>query len=194
VTSSPVDVSVDASITVTPTSYTSYLRGLGVLTGNSEANSSVSIYDGNTGAALGHTTAGSNGAWSVLMGNLTNSVHNFVLTTTDSAGHVGSTQALIGTSGNDTITNSAANEVLFGNGGADTFVFSGNVGKATVADFQASGDVVQFSHNVFASYADVLAHAAQVGSDVTINIDASNSVTLHNAALAHLTTNNFHLV
>src|ERR1019366_5723159 len=75
--SSSVDVSVDASITVTPTSYTSYLRGLGVVTGNSEANSSVSIYDGNTGAALGHTTAGSNGACSVFIGNTINSVHNF---------------------------------------------------------------------------------------------------------------------
>jgi Ca2+-binding RTX toxin-like protein len=128
------------------------------------------------------------------MGGIPNStVHNFVMTATDAAGHVGSTQALIGTSGNDTIANNAANEVLMGNGGADTFVFSGNVGKATVADFQA-GDVVQFSHNAFASYADVLAHAAQVGSDVTIAIDATDSVTLHNTAVTQLTSNNFHLV
>jgi Ca2+-binding RTX toxin-like protein len=96
--------------------------------------------------------------------------------------------------GNDTITNTAPNEVLFGNGGIDTFVFSGSIGKDTIADLQASSDVLQLSHNVFASFADVLAHAAQVGSDVTISLDASNSVTLHNTALAQLTANNFHLV
>jgi hypothetical protein len=50
------------------------------------------------------------------------------------------------------------------------------------------------SHNVFASFADVLAHAAQVGSDVTVTIDPHDSVTLHNTTLTHLTTNNFHLI
>ncbi len=104
------------------------------------------------------------------------------------------TQAIFGTTGNDVIGNTAANEVLFGNGGADTFVFGGNVGKATIADFQANSDVVQLSHNAFSNFADVLAHAAQVGTDVTIAIDASNSVTLHNTALTHLTSNNFHIV
>ena len=57
---------------------------------------------------------------------------------------------------------------MIGNGGADTFVFGGNVGKAVVADFQADNDVLQLSHNAFANFADVLAHAAQVGTDVTI--------------------------
>jgi hypothetical protein len=193
--SSAVDVAVDASIAVTATNFTAFLRGLGVVSGTSEASSSVSVFDGNTGGLLGHTTAGSNGAWSVLMGNISyNAVQNFVLTATDAAGHVGSTHALFGTTGNDVISNTAVNEVLFGNGGTDTFVFGGNVGKATVADFQANNDAVQLSHNAFSSFADVLAHAAQVGTDVTIAIDASNSVTLHNTALTQLTSNNFHLV
>jgi Ca2+-binding RTX toxin-like protein len=128
------------------------------------------------------------------MGNLSNSVHNFIATASDSLGHAGSTQFVFGTTGNDTITSSAANEVLFGNGGHDTFAISGNVGRGTIADFQASNDMVQLSHNVFSNFADVLAHAAQVGSDVTISIDPSNSVTLHNTMLTQLTTNNFHLV
>ena len=99
-----------------------------------------------------------------------------------------------GTAANDTLTNTAANEIFFGNGGNNTFVFSGNVGKDTIADFQASNDAIQLSHNVFASAADVLAHAAQVGTDVTVTIDPSDSITLHNTVLSHLTANNFHLV
>ena len=114
--------------------------------------------------------------------------------TTLAAANAAPANIVNGTTGNDTITNSAPNEILFGNGGNDTFAFSGEVGKDTIADFQASNDTIQLSHNVFASVADVFAHAAQVGTDVTIAIDASSSITLHNTALSQLTSNNFHLV
>ncbi len=128
------------------------------------------------------------------MDKLSNTVHSIIATASDQAGHTGSVHAVIGTAGNDTITNGAPNEVFFGNGGADTFVFSGNIGKATIADFQVSNDVLQLSHNAFSSFADVLAHATQVGHDVTITFDAADSVTLHDTMLAHLTASNFHLV
>ena len=195
--SSALDVTVDTSqtaIAVTTDSYMLGLRGTALLAGTSEANSSISIYDGNTGTMLGQTTASSTGVWSTLLGNMSNTVHSFALTASDSAGHTGSANVVYGTTGNDTITASAANETLFGNGGIDTFVFSGNIGNANIADFQPTNDVLQLSHNVFASFADVLAHAAQVGSDVTVTIDPHDSVTLHNTTLTHLTTNNFHLV
>ena len=195
--SSALDVTVDTSqtaIAVTTDSYMLGLRGTALLAGSSEANSSISIYDNNTGTMLGHTTASSTGVWSTLMGNLSNTVHSLTLMASDSAGHTGSANVVYGTTGNDTITAGAANETLFGYGGNDTFVFSANIGKDTIADFQATNDVLQISHNVFASFADVLAHAAQVGSDVTVTIDPHDSVTLHNTTLTHLTTNNFHLV
>ena len=96
--------------------------------------------------------------------------------------------------GNDTITPTAPNQTLFGNGGSDTFVFSGNIGKDTIADFQSANDVVQLDHNAFASFADVLAHAAQVGPDVAITMDAANSITLHDTLIAQLTIHDFHLI
>ena len=76
----------------------------------------------------------------------------------------GSSTVLYGTTGSDVITPTAPNQTLFGNGGSDTFVFSGNIGKDTIADFQPANDVIQLDHNAFASFADVLAHAAQVGT------------------------------
>ena len=76
----------------------------------------------------------------------------------------------------------------------DTFVFAGNFGKDTVADFHAASDVLQFSHTAFTNVADVLTHAAQVGADVTVTIDATHMVTLSNTVLSQLNAHNVHLV
>ena len=99
-----------------------------------------------------------------------------------------------GTAGNDTLTSTAANEVLFGNGGSNTFVFAGNFGKDTIADFHPDSDVLQFSHTAFTDVADVLAHSAQVGSDVTVTVDATHAVTLSNTVLSQFDAHNVHLV
>ena len=108
----------------------------------------------------------------------------------------GPAQATIvsGTTGNDALTSTAANEVLFGNGGNNTFVFAGNFGKDTVADFHPATDVLQFGYTAFTHVADVLAHAAQVGADVTVTVDAEQAVTLSNTVLAQLNAHNVHLV
>jgi hypothetical protein len=195
--SSAFDVTVNATqpeVTITPSSFFQSSKGTGLLMGSAGSNDTISIADENTGVSLGHATASATGAWAVVMANLSNSVHSFVATAIESSGNTGSVNVVYGTIGNDTITNGAANEILFGNGGNNTFAFSGNIGKDTIADFHASNDVIQLSQNAFASFSEVLAHAAQVGSDVMINLDASNSVTLHNTVLNQLTTNNFHLV
>ena len=88
---------------------------------------------------------------------------------------------------------------LFGLGtaGSDTFVFGSSFAEQVITDIQtatSNHDVLQFSHDTFSDVAAVLASAAQVGSDVAINVDASNSSTQHDTMLAHLTVNNFHLV
>ena len=109
----------------------------------------------------------------------------------------GSANVVNGTSGNDIITSRAANEIFFGNGGNDTFVFGKSFGMDTITDFQASGknhDLLQFSHNTFSSFAAVLAHAAQVGSDVVITADAVDTVTLKNVHLFSLQKNDIHIV
>ena len=194
--SSAFNVTVETSEVPDPVTITGFgtQRGSGGLTGTAEENSAISIYDGHTGALLGQGTASSTGTWSLNVKTSTTSVNDFIATAIDQAGNTGFTHVLSGTKHDDTIATSAANEVLFGNGGADTFVLSGGgIGHTTIADFQTA-DVLQLSHNAFASFADVLAHAAQVGTDVAITIDPSDSVTLHNTTLAQLTTNNFHLV
>jgi Ca2+-binding RTX toxin-like protein len=159
-----------------------------------DANSLVWLYDGDSGSALAVGFA-NNGSWSLpTFPGQSNSVRDYVLKASDLSGNTVSAHLVTGSAGNDTVTNSAPNEFFLGNGGNDTFVFSGNIGKDTVVDFNAGADVVQFSHDTFANFASVLANAAQVGSDVTITVDQSNSVTLHNTTLSQLINHNVHIV
>ncbi len=160
------------------------------------ANNGLSGLDPNNTTSTATAVTNANGDLSSAGVQASNAVHGFTSEPVTVLSSLGSDPAatLHGTTGNDTITPTAPNQTLFGNGGSDTFVFSSNFGKATIADFQPANDVVQLDHNTFASFADVLAHAAQVGTDVAITIDASNSVTLHDTMITQLADHNFHLV
>jgi Ca2+-binding RTX toxin-like protein len=115
----------------------------------------------------------------------------------------GGDNTLDGQSGDDTISAAAGNDRLLGGygddflvGGAgnDTFVFFGGFGLDAVADFTAGpgpGDVIEFHDGLFSGFADVLAHAAQTGGNVTITHDPANTITLFNTALASLVPDDF---
>jgi len=102
-----------------------------------------------------------------------------------------------GGGGNDVITGGAGNDVLTGGSGGDTFVFKAGFGQDTVTDFTAgagSGEVIEIQDGMFTDFAAVQAASQQVGSDVVITVDASNTITLQNVTLANLHQDNFHLV
>jgi hypothetical protein len=192
---SVLDVSVDytqPSIAVTNSNLILSVKGVGLLTGDSEANSAISIVDDITGASLGQTTVAANGTWSLMTG-LSNTIHSLTETATDQSGNIGSVNVVFGTTGNDTFVNSPTNATFFGRGGNDTFVFAGNFGNDTIADFQPSSDVLQLAQSTFANFAGVLAHAAQVGSDVVITADPHDTIALHNTMISQLNANNVHL-
>ena len=56
------------------------------LSGQAEAGSVVSVYDGD--ALLGTVTAGTDGSWSLTTGSLSNGVHSLTVTVTDAAGNI----------------------------------------------------------------------------------------------------------
>jgi Ca2+-binding RTX toxin-like protein len=177
--------------------------GAVTLTGTTaEANDSISVYDGTN--LLGATTTASNGTWSFTTGTLSNVVHTYTVTANDVAGNFGySGAAIYGTSGNNTIQGTQGTDILNGGGGndkltggsgTDTFVFSGAFGKDVVTDFNptsSSHDILQFDHGLFASAADVLAHATQHGHDVVITHDVNDTVTLQGIKLHALTATDF---
>ena len=174
-------------------------NGTVTLSGTSEANSILSIYDGTNSTPVGTVTTNADGTWSLTTGKLSNTIHNFTLTAVDVAGNIGhgSGVALYGSTSNDKLNVGPGNDLVMGRGGSDTFIFGTNLGKDVITDFQTTGsshDVLQFSHNTFSDFAAVLAHAAQVGSDTVITVDAVDTVTLKNVQLSSLQKNDVHIV
>ena len=174
------------------------LRGSVFDNGTAGVGDVVKIYDGTT--YLGSTTVGTNGQWSFTTAALSNKTHSFTSTATDVAGNVGMSTgaAIYGTSGNNTLVSRSGNDIMTGGSGADTFVFNGKTfGNDVITDFRSQGsshDTIQFSKTAFSSFAAVLAHAAQVGTDVVITYDAADHVTLKNVSLGNLTQHDFHFV
>ena len=116
------------------------------------------------------------------------------------AGAATSGLTVVGSGNNVTLTNPSGttSDILIGNGGGnDTFVFSGAAfGNDQVVGFRLgkNHDVLQFDHTVFSSFSAVKAHAAQVGSNTVITVDAHDSVTLVGTSLSHLQAADFHFV
>jgi Ca2+-binding RTX toxin-like protein len=104
---------------------------------------------------------------------------------------------LAGDANANRIEGRAGNDTLAGNAGNDTFVFNAGFGNDTINDFAAgagAGDVVAFDDSLFADVNAILAASTQVGSDVKITLDASNSVLLKNVTLGALNQDDFLLV
>lgn len=120
------------------------------------------------------------------------------------AGHVrGNTldNAIIGSIAPDTIEGGAGDDILTGggaNGGSsDSFVYRLGFGHDRITDFQSGDhgarDDLIFDDDLFADFADIMAHAAQVGGNVVITHDADNSITLEGVVLSELTEGNFYI-
>lgn len=97
---------------------------------------------------------------------------------------------LVGNAGADTLNGGLGNDTLTGSAGADRFVFSGTFGTDLVTDFQ-SNDVIQLDAAQFANFAAVQSHAAQVGLDTVITLDAANTITLTGVSVASLNAGDF---
>ena len=164
--------------------------------GVADANSQIKLYDGN--ASLGTVNTASDGSWSIKTSSaISDTVHTYTAKQIDSTGQVVGTSgnAILGSTGGNTLKGTSGDDLFVGNGGADTFTFAANFGRDVIKDFAATGrshDVIQFSKSAFDNFADVLAHATQVGRDVVISTDASNSVTLKNTKLSAISSNDFH--
>ena len=129
-----------------------------ILTGVSEANSKVSVYDGTK--LIGTVSADGLGNWT-LQANINGSaVHNFTEKSTDLAGNTGSSagvtlyslgtnKTLAGGTGNDYLI-AGPKDTLTGGAGNDTFVFNANFGKDVVKDFDVNHDILALSHTFLA--------------------------------------------
>ena len=100
------------------------------------------------------------------------------------------TDVLIGGSGPDTLIAGGGSATMTGGGGGDLFVFGSAPGHDVVTDFKHP-DQVQFSQSDFSGYSQMMSHAAQVGADVVITIDPTDTVTLLHTSLTSLSSSDF---
>jgi Ca2+-binding RTX toxin-like protein len=107
----------------------------------------------------------------------------------------GGANTIHGGAGDDSIWAYGGNDTLFGDQGNDQFVITPGFGKDVIGDFvgngAAAGDSVRFLAGTFSSFSDLMAHAAQQGSDVVFTMDVNNTLTLHNVQLAALSSQDF---
>ncbi len=195
--SSALSVNIDSQQSSVPISvfgFTTSQWGLGILAGYTESNGSVYITDSKTGMPYGYINADANGAWKGYFLGISNGINSFDVKAMDASGNSTVAHLVYGTAGNDSFVSTTNSETFTGSGGNDSFAFTGNFGHDIISDYHAASDVIQLDHSVFTDFASVLSHAAQVGTDVVITANASDSVTLHNATLSQLTTDHFHLV
>ena len=94
--------------------------------------------------------------------------------------------------GNDRIDGGGGDDTLMGGLGHDTFVFRRGFGNDTITDFSNgldNRDAILLSRDMFADFDDLQGHVEQVGMDVVITVSASDSITLQNVELMHLSIN-----
>ncbi|WP_304608471.1 calcium-binding protein [Inquilinus sp. Marseille-Q2685] len=103
---------------------------------------------------------------------------------------------IAGGSGSDRIYGGAGDDRIAGGAGPDTIVVQPGFGRDVVTDFDgAGGDVILFDRDVFAGFAEVVAHAADYGADGTvITLDAGNKLILLGVDRAALQANDFAFV
>ncbi|MBR0869543.1 hypothetical protein JQ633_04170 [Bradyrhizobium tropiciagri] len=114
----------------------------------------------------------------------------------------GGSDTLIGGSGNDKLVASGGHDILTGGADSDTFIIHG--GNHVITDF-ATGlgtrdridldsfkpGALDFGQNMFRTFADVLAHATQDGTDVVIDLGKGNTLTLQDVQKSTLTAGDF---
>jgi serralysin len=99
---------------------------------------------------------------------------------------------LIGNAGANVLNGNGGDDVLTGGAGADTFWHLGAAaGNDRITDFTSASEVIVLDASVYANFGAVQSHAAQIGANVVITLNASTSLTLANVQLNQLTASNF---
>lgn len=123
----------------------------------------------------------------------------------DRLGGLGGDDRLVGGDGNDVIAGGSGDDRIYGGAGgdriaggagADVIVIQPGFGRDVVTDFDgAAGDVILFDRDVFAGFAEVMAHARDYGADGTaIALDAENRIILPGVDRSSLQADDFAFV
>jgi Ca2+-binding RTX toxin-like protein len=93
---------------------------------------------------------------------------------------------LFGGSGNDTLDSGAGQDILYGQAGADTFLIHKGTGIDIIADFTPGLDHLDVSDFGFKTTAELTARMTQVGTDISVDLGAGDSVILMGIQITNL--------
>ncbi|MBR1143698.1 tandem-95 repeat protein [Bradyrhizobium sp. AUGA SZCCT0431] len=167
------------------------LAGNDTITGN--GNTQISYANASAAVNVNLTTGIATGDGSVGTDTITGGVFNvFGSNFNDTIVGTASSDNLSGHNGNDTITGGGGNDVLSGGAGADKFVFATGTGADTITDFvHGFGKQLDLTGvNGIYGFADVQAHATQVGLNTVLTFGA-DSITLQNVTATNLVASDF---
>ena len=85
-------------------------------------------------------------------------------------------------------------DTLTGGKGADTFVFTPNIGKETINHFNTSLDVIDIPVSLVPDFAALRADIHPSGGGAVITLDATDLITLSHVEAHNLQAHNFHFV
>ncbi|HEX4192821.1 MAG TPA: glycoside hydrolase family 16 protein, partial [Stellaceae bacterium] len=97
---------------------------------------------------------------------------------------------LITVSGEQWVDGGAGNDVLVGGSGNATFEEDANTGNDVIYGWHA-GDQIQFTGTSLTNYAQIQAAMTQQGSDVVIQMEPSETLTIRDVTTAQLTSSSF---
>jgi Ca2+-binding RTX toxin-like protein len=184
------DIVVQDGSSVYPTAPGSVILNTGAINGTIHFNGLADdYYDGRGGTQTGGIFLGA-GTDTAYLGN-----DGETVTGGSGAGAIiGGTGAdnITGGSGVDLIEGGGGNDILTGGTGADTYLFTGASGAATITNFSAAkGDKIDLSAlGTFFSLSDVQANAVQSGSDTVITV-GSGTLTLQGILPSDLVASDF---
>jgi Ca2+-binding RTX toxin-like protein len=102
-----------------------------------------------------------------------------------------------GKNGREMLYGAKGNDVLIGGGLTDTFIVVAGEGNDVIQDFKpgtaADSDVLRLLGTSLTSLSAIKAAMTQVGSDVVLKIDSTETLTFRNTVIGSFTENNFQL-
>lgn len=174
-------------------------NGSSILEGGGGNDRLIGQSDGHDTASYEHATAGVTVDLNYQGGDSQNT-HGAGLDTLTNIANVSGSQF------NDTLIGDSHDNIFFGNGGHDTFVFGSTTGHDTIGDFSTGGDKIDLGYTVPSDPTNsaVFDHwlssmASTVGNDTLIDLDphpdlshpGSNTVLLQNVYMGNLQASDF---
>ena len=90
-----------------------------------------------------------------------------------------------------TLNGKQGNDVLFGESGADTFVFERGTGGDVIGDFEAGVDKIDLTGLGFTSYAQLTANFVEVAGTTAINLGQGDFIVLNGLSNSMLSAVDF---